>query len=100
MTGFQHLLLSSVLIALASLMSVNYDSWSADGRMSVLISMNGLCEDNRINRHLPYWIDCGRYTELYKLEMGDDERIHQFRQSDTLPQIGDRVVINMPDGQS
>jgi len=96
MTGFQHLMLSSFMIAMASLMSINYDQWSEDANWKVLVSLQGVCENEDLRHRLPRWFDCGRYEELRELDRDSDARIHRLRQTDNLPQIGDDALIDLP----
>ncbi|MEO1640296.1 MAG: hypothetical protein AAFU41_13735 [Pseudomonadota bacterium] len=89
MSGFQHLMFSTLMIATAMVMSVHYTDWSGEISWGYLNSMQGICSNENIAPYLPYWFDCARYEELREFDPDNDARIHQLRQSDRLPQIGD-----------
>ncbi len=88
MTGFQYLLASSVMIAFASIVSVNYYSWSSDMSWRMFISLQGVCLDDNLRRFLPMWFECQPYiANEHLFDPTAEERIHKFRQSDWIVQI-------------
>ncbi len=88
MTGFKYLMLSSVLIALASLLSVNYEKMKEDGSLAVLFSLQGFCRNETIMANFPLEVDCTDRMDVRRFTVSRDASQFEVHQPEEIVQIG------------
>ncbi len=89
MTGFRYLIVSVVLIAFATLVSANYQAFGEDATWSMLLSLQGVCENETLNGWFPVPIDCGHYGELSLIDFVVTDEQLETSSSPDIVQISD-----------
>ena len=79
MTGIRYLIGSSLLIAVATLVSANYQTFGENASFAQLFSLGALCENEAFMQAIPFRLDCGYYGSLDEpkpaINFRDDERV-------------------------
>jgi hypothetical protein len=88
MSGFKYLMLSSIVIAFASLLSVNYEQMREDGRLSVLFSLQGFCRNETIHNYIPVEVDCTDRMDVRRFSTSRDASGFERYQPEEIVQIG------------
>ncbi len=71
MSGFQYLMLSSAVIAFATLVSVNHEQMQEDGSLSVLFSLQGFCRSVTLQAYSPVPIECDGREDARRFSVGE-----------------------------
>lgn len=70
MTGFQNLLFSSLMIASASVLSVNHDDLSGSIDSGMTRAIFGICGHDTLGPLMPSLMKCGNYQDMRVVERG------------------------------